>query len=38
MQRIAKDGRILEVALTATVLLNESGEEYGIATTERAID
>jgi two-component system CheB/CheR fusion protein len=38
MQRIAKDGRILEVALTATVLVNESGEAYAIATTERVID
>jgi two-component system CheB/CheR fusion protein len=38
MRRIAKDGRILEVALTATVLVNESGEAYAIATTERVID
>jgi len=38
MQRIAKDGRILEVALTATVLVNESGEAYAIATTEKGID
>jgi two-component system CheB/CheR fusion protein len=34
-QRIAKDGRILEVWLTATVLVNETGEAYAIATTER---
>ena len=36
-QRIAKDGRIVEVALTATALVNESGEAYAIATTERKI-
>jgi two-component system CheB/CheR fusion protein len=37
MQRIAKDGRIVEVALTATALVNESGEAYAIATTERKV-
>jgi two-component system CheB/CheR fusion protein len=37
LQRIAKDGRILEVWLTATVLVNETGEAYAIATTERKI-
>jgi two-component system CheB/CheR fusion protein len=36
-QRIAKDGRILEVWLTATALMNEAGEAYAIATTEREI-
>ncbi|WP_027390606.1 chemotaxis protein CheB [Chrysiogenes arsenatis] len=35
-QRIAKDGKILDVWLTATALLNEVGEVYAIATTERA--
>jgi two-component system CheB/CheR fusion protein len=35
MQRIAKDGRILEVWLTATALVNNSGRVYAIATTER---
>jgi two-component system CheB/CheR fusion protein len=35
MQRIAKDGRIVEVWLTATALLDESGQVYAIATTER---
>jgi two-component system CheB/CheR fusion protein len=35
LQRIAKDGRIVEVWLTATALLNESGQAYAIATTER---
>ena len=33
--RIAKDGRIVEVQLTASALLNEAGEVYAIATTER---
>jgi two-component system CheB/CheR fusion protein len=37
-KRIAKDGRIVEVWMTATPLVNESGEPYAIATTERAID
>jgi len=36
VQRLAKDGRIVEVWLTATALVNEAGEEvYAIATTER---
>jgi len=33
--RIAKDGRIIEVWLTATALVNETGQVYAIATTER---
>ena len=33
-QRLAKDGRIVEVWLTATSLINEAGEVYAIATTE----
>ena len=37
-QRVAKDGRIVEVRLTATALVNEAGEVYGIATTERITD
>ncbi|SPF37106.1 MCP methyltransferase/methylesterase, CheR/CheB with PAS/PAC sensor [Candidatus Sulfopaludibacter sp. SbA4] len=37
MRRIAKDGRIVEVMLTATALVNESGKAYAIATTEREI-
>jgi two-component system CheB/CheR fusion protein len=37
MQRIAKDGRIVEVWLTATVLINDSGVVYAIATTERKV-
>jgi two-component system CheB/CheR fusion protein len=38
MQRIAKDGRIVEVSVTATTLVNGSGEPYAVATTERQID
>jgi len=34
-QRLTKGGRILEVWLTATALLNEAGQVYAIATTER---
>jgi two-component system CheB/CheR fusion protein len=37
-QRLAKDGRIVEVWLTATALVKETGEIYAIATTERAIE
>ncbi|MGA2077517.1 MAG: chemotaxis protein CheB [Terriglobia bacterium] len=36
-QRIAKDGRIVEIWLTATALVNEAGNMYAIATTEREI-
>ena len=35
MQRLAKDGRTVEVWVTATSLVNESEEVYAIATTER---
>jgi two-component system CheB/CheR fusion protein len=35
-QRITKDGTIVEAWLIATALLNEAGEVYAIATTERA--
>jgi two-component system CheB/CheR fusion protein len=34
-QRIARNGRIVEVMLTATALVDEAGEVYAIATTER---
>ena len=34
-QRIAKDGRVLNVSLTSTALVDESGDMYAIATTER---
>ena len=37
MPRIAKDGRIVEVWLTATALVNDSGSVYAIATTERQV-
>lgn len=36
-QRITKDGRIVDICLTATSLVNEVGEVYAIATTEREI-
>ncbi len=35
MERIAKDGRILRVSLTATALVNDDGQMYAVATTER---
>jgi two-component system, chemotaxis family, CheB/CheR fusion protein len=35
-QRLNKDGRNVHVCLTATALLNEMGQVYAIATTERA--
>jgi two-component system CheB/CheR fusion protein len=34
-QRLCKDGSIKEVWITATILLNDNGENYAIATTER---
>lgn len=36
-RRLAKDGRIVEVSLIATKLVNASGTAYAIATTEREI-
>jgi two-component system, chemotaxis family, CheB/CheR fusion protein len=36
-QRLHKDGRIVEVWITATAVRNEIGEIYAITTTERAI-
>ena len=35
-QRIAKDGSAVEIWLTATALVDEAGQVYAIATTERA--
>jgi len=35
-RRIAKDGRVVEVWVTATALINSGGHIYAIATTERA--
>ena len=37
MQRIAKDGLTVEIWLTATALVNDSGGVYAIATTERKV-
>jgi two-component system CheB/CheR fusion protein len=37
-QRLAKDGRIVEVWLTATSLLDEAGEVYAIAATDLEIN
>jgi two-component system CheB/CheR fusion protein len=37
MPRVAKGGRIVEIMLTSTALVNEAGQVYAIATTERAI-
>ena len=36
-QRIAKDGSVVEVSIISTALLNETGQLYAIATTERSI-
>jgi len=35
-QRLTKDGRVLDISLTATALLDEAGQMYAVATTERA--
>ena len=37
-RRIAKDGHSVEVWLAATALINDAGQAYAIATTERAQD
>ncbi|HEY3360379.1 MAG TPA: CheR family methyltransferase [Methanosarcina sp.] len=37
-QRLAKDGRIVEVWLTATSLVDETGEVYAVATTDLKIN
>ncbi|MEY3447346.1 MAG: hypothetical protein RIR45_2101 [Pseudomonadota bacterium] len=34
-QRLTKDGKVLDVWMTATALRNESGQMYAVATTER---
>ena len=36
-QRIAKDGRIVQVSLIVSGLVNDAGEMYAIATTERGV-
>ena len=35
-QRLAKDGSVMDISLTSTALINDAGEVYAIATTERA--
>ena len=37
-QRLTKSGEMVEVSMVATPLINEQGELYAIATTERAIE
>lgn len=37
VRRLTRDGRTLDILLTATALVNESGEMYAIATTEREL-
>ncbi|MEI7432604.1 MAG: hypothetical protein WCL27_19325, partial [Betaproteobacteria bacterium] len=34
-QRIAKDGKVVEVSIISTALINEAGQLYAVATTER---
>jgi len=34
-QRIAKDGTVMDVSIISTALVNEAGQIYAIATTER---
>ena len=34
-QRIAKDGTVMDVSVISTSLVNEAGQMYAIATTER---
>ncbi len=36
-QRLTKSGQIVEISMIATALLNEAGQMYAIATTERTI-
>jgi two-component system CheB/CheR fusion protein len=37
-QRIAKDGTVVNIWMTVTALMNEAGQIYAIATTERMIN
>jgi two-component system, chemotaxis family, CheB/CheR fusion protein len=37
-RRLTKDNRIVDIWLTATALINEAGEVYAVATTERPMD
>jgi two-component system CheB/CheR fusion protein len=36
-QRLTKSGEVVEISMIATALLNEAGQMYGIATTERVL-
>jgi two-component system CheB/CheR fusion protein len=36
-QRISKTGKVLEVAIISTALINEAGQLYAVATTERVV-
>jgi two-component system CheB/CheR fusion protein len=36
-QRVTKDGRVLDIWMTSTKLVNDAGEPYAIATTERNV-
>jgi two-component system CheB/CheR fusion protein len=35
-QRLSRDGQVMEVSLTSTALINDAGQMYAIATTERS--
>ena len=35
-QRMTKEGKILDVSMTSSALLNEAGQMYAVATAERA--
>ena len=35
-QRITKEGAVVEISMVSTALVNEAGQMYAIATTERA--
>lgn len=37
-QRLTKDAQVMEVSLTSTALVNDAGQVYAIATTERSKD
>ena len=37
MQRITKNGQIVEIWITATALVNDAGVVYATATTERKV-
>ncbi len=36
-QHLAKDGKLVDISLISTALINEAGETYAIATTERVV-